>query len=324
MSISGDCADTSVPKPLDLGEPRCFTAAEAAAAAGVSLTRAQQYWRALGYPPSVGDAVELTRSDVEMLRMMTGYVGQGALDELDSLRLTRVLSRVSGHLEQLRVEVTASRMEPIVSGRADAMRTLTDRVPEAQWLLGQVWQRQLAAAPPFDEKRPCSADSDSCVGFVDIVGFTGLSLDRSDIELARIVARFENRATEAVIDCGGDVADLLGDEVLFTADDAATIAEIALRLVAEFDHDPDIAGLRVGLAVGPITRHLGDVFGGAVDLASRLTTLASLDEILISPTLADELSSYSNFMLTHQESRVIRGFGALSPVLLDRAGSLDT
>lgn len=321
MSISGDCVGTVVPEPSDLGEPRSFTAAEAAAAAGVSLTRALRYWRALGYPPSAGDAVELTRSDVEMLRMMTG---QGTLDDSDSLWLTRVLSRVSGHLEQLRVEVTASRMGPIAWSRADATRTLTYRVPEAQWLLGQVSRRELAAALPFDEKRPCSADSDSCVGFVDIVGFTEIGRDRSDIELARIVARFENRVTEVVVDCGGDVVTLLSDEVLFTADDAVTVAEIALRLVVEFDADPDITGLRVGLALGPITRHLGDVFGSAVDLASRLTALALPDGILISPALAAELASYSHFTLTQQESRAIRGFGALSPVLLDRAWSLDT
>ncbi|WP_051183377.1 adenylate/guanylate cyclase domain-containing protein [Nocardia vinacea] len=292
-----------------------YTAAQAAAAAGVPLARARRYWCALGYPAAGATDLEFTESDIDMLRMMTGFVAEGAVAEPDSLRLARVLSRSIAHLAQLQVEIVTSRLRANGIGRAEALRVLTDRTSEVQWLLGQIWRRQLsvaAAMPEADE----STSAVSGVGFADIVDFTELSRDRSDIELTRIIARFEYRVTEIVVDRGGDVVKMLGDEVLFTADDAAALAHIATGLIAAFEDDADIRGLRVGLALGPVARHLGDVFGTTVNLASRLTVRTEPNTVLVAPAVAEALTGHPDFDLRALEPADIRGFGPTTPVLL--------
>lgn len=58
-------------------------------------------------------------------------------------------------------------------------------------------------------------------------------------ELTRIVGRFEFRSTQVIFESGGSVVKTLGDEVLFTAHDAAAVADIATRLIAQFAAHPD-------------------------------------------------------------------------------------
>lgn len=200
-----------------------YTAAQAAAAAGVPLARARRYWCALGYPAAGAADLEFTESDIEMLRMMTGFVAEGAVAEPDSLRLARVLSRSIAHLAQLQVEIVTSRSGANGIGRA---------------------------------------------------------------------------------------------EVLFTADSAAALAHIATGLIAAFDDDADIRGLRVGLALGSVARHLGDVFGTTVNLASRLTVRTEPNTVLVAPAVAEALTGHPDFDLTALEPADIRGFGLTTPVLL--------
>lgn len=72
------------------------------------------------------------------------------------------------------------------------------------------------------------------VGFADLVGFAALSQALPPRELAGAITAFEARATDTVTDAGGRVVKLIGDEVMFVADDVGNGCEIALRLVEAF------------------------------------------------------------------------------------------
>lgn len=300
-----------------LGEPRCYRAAEAAAAAGLSLSRARRYWLALGYPPVGDDVVEYTASDVETLRIVVRHVADGVVDEPESLRLIRVLGRSIANLVQVQREIVDRRFEP--GGTEVAGRGLAHRAPEIEQLFGQILRRQLAEAVRApDPGTAVGTPSATGVGFVDIVGFTELSRRCTDAELSRIVARFEYRITEIVAECGGAVVKTLGDEVLFSAETAASLADIATRLQAGFAADPDIRGLRIGLALGPVVRQLGDIFGTTVNLASRLTRLAEPNTIVADPATAESLTGHPRFGFSPLAEREIRGIGQILPVVLYR------
>ncbi|MQY27602.1 adenylate/guanylate cyclase domain-containing protein [Nocardia aurantia] len=305
--------------PPGLGEPLCYTADEAAAAAGVTVQRARRYWRALGYPRAPDGELEFTVSDVELLRLITGYVTAGALDEPESLRLTRILSRAIGYLAQLQMEIVASHRDRSRAVGRDAVEQLVLRMPEAQWVLGQMWRRQVSTAIGRLDETAESEMPVAGVGFADIVGFTELSRSYSDIDLKRLIARFEYRATEIVADCGGNVVKMLGDEVLFTTDTAVDLADIATRLAARFATDSLIPGVRIGLAHGSVLPYLGDVFGPTVNLASRLTALAEPHTVLAAPEVAGELAGHPGFDLLPLGERDIRGVGTLEPIRVERA-----
>ncbi|WP_280255958.1 adenylate/guanylate cyclase domain-containing protein [Nocardia abscessus] len=319
MTGSPESRPARSPSALGFGETRCFTADEAADAAGVPRARARRYWRALGYSTAEEGAVDFSASDADLVRLLTGYVDVGMVNEAEALHLSGVLARAIGQLARLQVEIVAGQMQRAPE-TVDTASALARRLPEVQWLLGQLWRRRLEDAMHLlDLDSDAPAGRDAGVGFADVIGFTELSRDRRAADLLRVVARFEHRCIDVVAECGGSVVKLLGDEILFTADSALVTAEIATRLARAFAADPDIPGLRVGAAWGPLIHQLGDVFGTTVNLASRLTALARPDTALIAPALAAELDGHPEFRLTPSESADIRGIGTLTPVLLSRA-----
>ncbi|MFC3962303.1 adenylate/guanylate cyclase domain-containing protein [Nocardia jiangsuensis] len=305
--------------PVAFGEPRRYTADRAAEVAGIPPARARRFLRALGYPAVDDSTPDFAPSDVRLLRLLTGYVDEGMVDEAEALHLTGVLARAIAQLARLQVDIVAGQMQRAPQ-TVDTVSALAERMPEVQWLLGQLWRRRLEdALHVLDPAADPPAGRDSGVGFADVVGFTELSRDRRAGDLVRVVARFEHRSIDVVAASGGSVVKLLGDEILFTADTPAALAEIGIGLTHAFAADPDIPGLRVGAAWGPVIRQLGDVFGTTVNLASRLTALAEPDTVLIDPALAEALTGSTEFRLTAGAPTDVRGIGLLTPVRLERA-----
>ncbi len=144
-------------------------------------------------------------------------------------------------------------------------------LPELEEFLVYVWRRQLAASAgrvvqaADDEEM---VDRRLAVGFADLVGFTRLTRRMEEEELGELVEAFETTAADLVAARGGRLIKTLGDEVLYTADDAGTAADIALRLVETLANDETMPELRVGMAFGTVTTRMGDVFGTTVNLAS--------------------------------------------------------
>ena len=120
-----------------------------------------------------------------------------------------------------------------------------------------------------------------CVGFVDLVDSTSLAQTSTVRELGALLADFEVLATERVLDSGGRVVKLIGDEVLFTAPTVERGAAIALAISAALDAHPGLPPARCGLAVGDVTLKGGDVFGPVVNLAARVVREAAPGEVLV-------------------------------------------
>ncbi|TML63071.1 MAG: adenylate/guanylate cyclase domain-containing protein, partial [Actinobacteria bacterium] len=174
-----------------------------------------------------------------------------------------------------------ARVEEMSLSREQGLEVVTDlmreRMPDWDWLVAYVFHRQLLAAL---RRSDLWADPDRqasgtlCVGFADLVGFTALSQALDQQELAAVVSRFENLAYDTIGHLGGRVVKMIGDEVMFVADDVRVAAEIALMLAETYARDETISAVRVGLASGPVLAHEGDYFGPVVNLASRIVNIA--------------------------------------------------
>ena len=77
--------------------------------------------------------------------------------------------------------------------------------------------------------------------------------------------------------------------------------------------------VRAGLAFGPVVSRLGDVFGQTVNIASRLTTLARTDSVLIDEGLAAALSGDERYELRSLRATSVRGYHHLKSWRLRRA-----
>ncbi|MBB5078681.1 adenylate/guanylate cyclase domain-containing protein [Nonomuraea sp. NPDC050547] len=305
-----------------LREHRRYTSHQVAEMAGVPVYRARKFWRALGFANVADDAVEFTDSDVEALRTLLGMVSRGLYDEGHVLLMARSLGRATARLAESQAELGAEELDQAGVPLADRPRAWTRRarrvVPDLEKLLVYAWRRQLAAAAGRMVEQEKTAVR-LAVGFADLVGFTRLSRQISEIELAALVDEFEGRSADVVTSTGGRVIKTLGDSVLFVSGKAHDAAEIALRLLAAHAKVRGMPELRVGLAVGPVIGRMGDVFGTTVNLASRLTALAHPGTILADPDIAEELTGDRAFRLVPVDRLTVRGLGELVPFTVKRA-----
>ncbi|MBB2910355.1 adenylate cyclase [Streptosporangium becharense] len=304
-----------------LRQNRRYTSHQVAAMAGVPVYRARRFWRALGFANVPDDAVEFTDADVEALKTLVGLAQDGTYDEERVLLMTRSLGRATARLAESQAELGAETLDQAgvpLQDRAAAWRTRADRVvPDLEQLLVYAWRRQLASAAGRIVDQEISTVR-LAVGFADLVGFTRLSRQITEPELARLVERFESRSADVVTSSGGRVVKTLGDSVLFVTETAATAADIGLRLVELHARAKTMPALRVGLAVGQVIGRMGDVFGTTVNLASRLTALAPADAVLADPAMAEELEGDAAFALHPVDRLTVRGLGELVPFLITR------
>lgn len=128
------------------------------------------------------------------------------------------------------------------------------------------------------------ANKELAILFADVVGSTKLYELMGDHKARSTVQRciaLMTRATEAN---NGTVIKTMGDEVMATfptVDDAVEAAAAMQRFISEdLDVDDVPVAIRVGFHFGPVMEEEGDIFGGAVHTANRMTTQAKAAQII--------------------------------------------
>ncbi|WP_425555399.1 adenylate/guanylate cyclase domain-containing protein [Kitasatospora kazusensis] len=348
---AGPAEDQTVALDLErliLDAPRRYTPYQAARAADVPMELATRFWRAMGFP-DIGQSRALTDGDVIALRRLAGLVESGLLSESMAIQVARSTGQTTARLAGWQMDTFLDNLTQAVEPgltRAEVAYPLVELLlPELEQFLVYVWRRQLAAVTG----RVVQAAEDTeitsgrlAVGFADLVGFTRLSRRLEEEELGELVESFENTCSDLIAGYGGRVIKTLGDEILFVSEDPATAAEIALTLVETLAKEESIPELRVGLAFGAVTSRMGDVFGTTVNLASRLTSIAPKDAVLVDgefaaalelggavppsaadpdtdrpPTRLDGVEQH-RFHLQPMWRRPVRGLGLVEPWLLSR------
>lgn len=319
-SVTDDDATQSLERLL-LGGDRRYTRRDVSERSGVPVDQARLMWRALGFADIGDDNVAFTDRDVEALVAVRELVGRGLIDETTQLAMTRAMGQSLARLAEWQVAALTdalSRDADVSEGSAAAVAE--DLVPLMEGLIGFVWRRHLAASANRALAHADESDAPQmAVGFADLVGFTSLTRQAGEDDLAVLVDRFEGIATDVVAEAGGRIIKTVGDEVMFAADDAATAAEIALQLLERVEAEDGVPDLRVGVACGTVLPRLGDVYGEPVNIASRLTSIARPGSVLVDRELAAALEGDERFQLRRVPPRPVRGYTLLHGMRLRRA-----
>jgi adenylate cyclase len=310
---------------LLLGGELRYTSMDAIRAAGVSEEFARRLWRALGFPHVPDDMIAFTEGDVAALTRIATLRPAGVIDDEIVLRMVRAVGQTMARLAKWQVDILVEALtDPLEPPDPAARRLIMDNaethIAELEPLLVHAWRRQLAAA---GTRLLAAQDSDdlktrAAIGFADLVAFTRTSRDLDERELARLVERFEETASDVVAEQGGRLVKTLGDEVLFSADTARAGAEIGLSVAEAVREDSGIPDVRVGMAYGPVLPLRGDVFGTTVNLASRLTEMARPGTALVDAGLAAELRDDAAYDLSRITRRRAHGLGVVQPYVLRR------
>lgn len=127
------------------------------------------------------------------------------------------------------------------------------------------------------EARP---DRPPAVAFVDLSGYTTLTVERGDEAAAAAADRLRALAEDAVRAVGGRLVKLLGDGVLLRFEDAASAIGASLDLVDRVA-EAGLPAAHAGIAAGRVVDRDGDVYGQTVNLAARIAAEAGPGEILV-------------------------------------------
>ena len=293
----GQAAETLY-RVVGLGVP-AYRRSEVASLAGVDRSRSVKWWRAMGFPEVPEDVPAFADRDVEILQRLAVLTGAGLLDDDNIMRLARLLGASFSRIADAQVAVleqlgaTLPGADPAVSSRQRIETLLTASDESAFDLLEDslvyVWRRHLLAALGRRLEAEEGA-TERAIGFADLSGFTRLSQRTPAHDLARIIDRFEEIAFDVISDRGGRAVKFIGDEAMFVAETLPVAVDIALDLADRLRDIDAMPVIHCGIAYGRTVALGGDVFGPAVNLAARLTTIARPDTIVIARDAIGQLA----------------------------------
>ncbi len=307
---------------LALGQDLDFDLGAVVEATALPEDDVRHIWRSLGFPdPQPGERIFST-TDISNLTAVADLMRSGVVSPDVTYGMTRVIGSSMARVASALIDAVSARAEEVVASVGeDEMAQVLEPVasqaggflPLFPEVLEQVWRRHLQAAA---RRRLLRGDTDDgpglVVGFADLVGFTALAQQVSDVELAEVVDQFERLAYDVVVAGGGRVVKMIGDEVMFMVDDPRHAAEIALGLADASRDAAELSDVRVGMAIGPVIEREGDAFGVTVNLASRATAIAYPGTVVVSPELREVLSVEPDYAFKNMRPRFLKHIGRVS------------
>ena len=116
--------------------------------------------------------------------------------------------------------------------------------------------------------------------FADIVGYTAIMQENEEVAVEK-VNRFREVVELIAEELNGKIIQYYGDGSLLLFNSATDAAEFAKLLQNDLQNEPQVP-VRVGIHMGDVLIHGGNIFGDVVNIASRIQSLAPVGGIYIS------------------------------------------
>lgn len=234
--------------------------------------------------------------------LLTALVqGWSTVDEEYTLRAARIFGDAARRAAEAWVALFAEAISEPVESKYTALEDVVPRLltpaailsPLSPKLLGWLLERHLERTMNDlniwrIERRleqrgliPAKPEHPPAVAFVDVSGYTRLTVDRGDEYGARTSVRLGELSEAVARRHGGRVVKLLGDGVLLLFESPC----VAMEAVVELTRSMVKSGLpaaHAGIHAGPVVERDGDVFGTTVNVASRIANHAPAGTILVS------------------------------------------
>lgn len=152
---------------------------------------------------------------------------------------------------------------------------------------------------------PAAQTTNRAVLIADIVGSTRLYEVHGNIAAKQMVDSCLKILSDTVESHKGRVVKSLGDGILCSFESEEEAVWAAVSMCDEIaKHQLDI---RVGLHRGEVVEDAGDIFGDAVNTASRIVGIAKPGEILISSDLRNELPAFMQGIIRPVQPVSVKG-----------------
>ena len=152
----------------------------------------------------------------------------------------------------------------------------------------------------------------AAIMFTDIAGYTE-QMSKNEAKTLDLLEKKRSILNPLLKKYKGTFVKEMGDGTLTYFDSAINAASCAVKL-QETTYDDKDMNIRAGIHIGDIVFKDGDVFGGGVNVASRLESIAPAGGICVSKSVYDELSNQDNFDGIELGLQSLKGVGRLIEV----------
>jgi adenylate cyclase len=217
---------------------------------------------------------------------------------------------------RINASLAAKRLHDLEQESLERQRALNRTIQRQKEELSRFLSPQVAALVSSDEGEHLLAGHrrEITVAFCDLRGFTAFAEQADPEELMRVLAEYHSMMGDAIIQHGGTLEHFAGDGVMIFFNDpipqddhVERAVRMAVTMRSKFGELASIwhargyqLGFGVGIAVGYATlgrigyegRHDYGAIGSVTILASRLSSQAEADQILLSPRAHEMLDGF--------------------------------
>ena len=130
--------------------------------------------------------------------------------------------------------------------------------------------------------------------FADVSGSTRLFETKGDVEARRLIASVLDALSAVCVKYGGRVIKTIGDEIMCTIptplDGLLAACDMQRKMARDIDFVRDNLAVRIGLHHGAALEENNDVYGDAVNVAARMTSLAKREQIVTTAVTVSGIS----------------------------------
>jgi adenylate cyclase len=131
-----------------------------------------------------------------------------------------------------------------------------------------------------------SGSTSATVVFIDLAGFSAIADVYGDASAIAVLEIFEGMVREALAGYQPPIK-WIGDEAMLAFPHPDIAIQALGKLLQRCRNEPRLPLTRTGLHHGPVIRRASDLFGSTVNIAARITALASPGQLLATSPVAD-------------------------------------
>ena len=154
------------------------------------------------------------------------------------------------------------------------------------------------------------SDDEVTILFADISRSTSIYETLGDIKARQLIHTCLSLMTDVTKKHNGDVIKTIGDEIMCTfpmANDAAAAAEAMHRVLESASEITNPPNIRIGFHSGEVVEENNDVYGDAVNVASRMADMAKPRQIITTAKTVNELEPYYQARTRNIKHMLLKG-----------------